>query len=301
MKPIQRPAEEVSREGLPAAEDDEAVGEELPRSGGDVRGPLEASRVLPDDGPQHASAVQGEPRDQVEEGQGQVDRAQPVPQGGDPLQSPPGEDADRVEEGRQRRARQRAGDGDLELVGGTVRLPGDLRHAAEDEQGDRLHRDAVVEGHHAVPQLVEEHRGEKEKARDDAEGEVLRAGPARMLAGELGGEGEGDQDEDDEPGGVHPDGNAEDLAQAEALHHDSPLLSDSALPALDSTTPPGPRIPPFPAGRGTVLNRSPPRVQRGAVGPTLVQSEPLVLRTASGFRAAAILASTSRAAFSART
>ena len=76
--------------------------------------------------------------------------------------------------------------------------------------------------HDAVRHFVKYDRTEEKQARQYADGPVFLCGPIRMLERELTDESPGDEDEDDEPRGVHVDGDAGDGDDAKSWtsgHH----------------------------------------------------------------------------------
>ena len=173
---------------------------------------VDVPRQPPDDRLEHPPAVQRQPGDQVDQAHQQVgageapDRQQQQPVGRHGPQ-------------RQRRAthgerRQRPDDGDHQLVLGRASLPLDGGHPAQEVQGDRAHRVAVVPGHQRVRGLVDEHRA----VEDDREGQ-----PRDVLQRPQPGLGvlhrrrhhDGDQRRDQQPRRRHVDARAGDAADAQ--------------------------------------------------------------------------------------
>ena len=75
----------------------------------------------------------------------------------------------RREEGGERQVDRRAGEGHRDLAPWLDRDLLDPRHAADRQQGDIAHADAVVERHEAMPEFVEDDEGEEEGHQDQAE------------------------------------------------------------------------------------------------------------------------------------
>src|ERR1700722_13959443 len=111
-------------------------------------------------------------------------------------------------------ARKRAGDGDVEFLLGVVGLARDSCEAAENEKGDGSYGDAVELCDRAMAQLMKDHGSEKQDAGDDAERPMLCGRPAFMLRSELGSQRESGQEKNDEPAGVHVNGDAENTSDA---------------------------------------------------------------------------------------
>ncbi len=130
-----------------------------------------AAHVLappPQDGPQHAPAIQRKAGDEIEGGQRDVDPSQPERYGGNEVICPTRQHPDCPEHGAYQQAAHRSRQRHAELVAGLLGLTLYLRNAAENEQGYGPDPDALPHGHYAVGQLVRQDRAEKQKAGQNA-------------------------------------------------------------------------------------------------------------------------------------
>jgi hypothetical protein len=200
-------------------------------------GAVEVAREMPDDRPQDPPTVQREARDQVKEPQDQVDAHQPDAgrgQVGDGPVQPP----EASEEPGHAETGQRSDDGHAELRARILRLPGDLRHSAEDEQSDALDGDAVAQGDDRVAEFVDQDRSEEEDAGQGTQPPVGGAGQRWVLRWEIPDrQGPGDQSEDQEPTDVQPHRDAQNSAQFDVRFHSYPPFSASATSSSRSGGP----------------------------------------------------------------
>jgi hypothetical protein len=153
------------------------------------------ARDLPERGAQDPSAVQREPRQQVEPGDQAVgdgdDRGEQEGQAVRLEQL----DAGQPETGQQQR-HHGPDDGDGVLPARRLRRLGDLGQAGQEGDGDAAHRQAERTGHHAVPDLVQQH-AEQQQHREGGRAEVRRRGPEAVGQGRP-------VDQDDEAGEQQP-------------------------------------------------------------------------------------------------
>ena len=167
---------------------------------------------LPDDGPQHAAAVERQAGQQVEDGHDDVGHHElPDQRAGHPVRRDLGQaPADRAECQGKRRARA----GHDELAAGGRCLPLDLRDAAERVEQDAAHRQAEAPGHHRVGQLVHEH-GDVEQDHEGGGDHVPRV--AAQRGGQVVGVDDDEDAGDDEPVRRHVHGDAERPRHDEAV------------------------------------------------------------------------------------
>ena len=97
-----------------------------------------------------------------------------------------------------RQGGERSDHRDRELLAGRPRLPLDRGHAAEEMEGDRVHREAVAAGHHRVRGLVQQHRP-VEHHREGQPGDVLPGAETWLHLLDPGGHDHRDQAGDQEP------------------------------------------------------------------------------------------------------
>jgi len=99
-------------------------------------------------------------------------------------------------------------------LNGVGRLALDARQAPEEKQRDGNDANLVMLGHNAVGKLMEQNRGEKEQAGQDANGPMLCVCPKRMLLLVLRSDDIGDGYKNENPSRMQIDGNAENFADA---------------------------------------------------------------------------------------
>ena len=197
------------------AQGDESPGEHLAGAGGDTGGLAEAARALPGDGAQDASAVEGEAGEDVEHGEDDVDEGEVLQhrsQGRGAAAGEPGEAEDDEGEGE---AGGGSGGGDEELLAGGTGLAREVGDAAEDEQRDAGHGQPATDGDHRMGELVQEHGHEHEHGGHDSEQPVARDASLEALGEEAVREQEGDNPQDEEPGGVNLDDDATDRGDSQ--------------------------------------------------------------------------------------
>jgi hypothetical protein len=196
-----------------AEEPDEAEEQRhpLPDPGRDVRGPhvVHAHR---EHRAQHAAAVHGEGRDEVERGEAHVDPQQLHQEvAADPPHLGPGRERrgrrqDRVERCSQHDVDRGTGERDEQFLPRILGHPLEPRHAADGEQRDVARANAVVPRRERVAELVEHDDREQREDEDDARRGVGKAPPLEKVS-------HADPREQDEKGGVHVDVDARDPPQ----------------------------------------------------------------------------------------
>jgi hypothetical protein len=193
------------------------------------RGPRrlgEAARHSPHDRAEDPSAVEREARDQVEDADHDVHRAEPDERGRDRTKI--GEhdlrrfDVDDAQIDRDRRhydhqdaeadARNGSDDRHEELGAGRRGLFLDVRDTAEQVQRDVTYRDAVEAGDRCVRELMEQHRREEHERGGDGDGDARPERPVGMPAGEKRRQAPRHEDEDEQPARIDAKVDAEDAA-----------------------------------------------------------------------------------------
>ena len=175
---------------------------------------------LPDDGAEHAAAVERQAGQEVEGGDDEVGDHQPGKQdAGDGA----GFDGCRrdVEDAGEDQREQRADEGQHEFAARGLGLLLDLGDAAEELELDPAHRELEAQGRDGVGQFVDEHGG-VEGDREEEGDEVADGAELGQHAVELAAEDPGDQGGDEEPAGGDVDGHAEGPAHQDAAAGLSP-------------------------------------------------------------------------------
>ncbi len=215
---------------------------------------------MPEDRPEDAPAVEREGGQQVEDREHQVQEPE-VRQDDDQRRRRAGalgEHARAVEQGGERAAHDRSGDGHQELRPGVRRLAAELGDAAEDEEGDAADRHVEAPGDQRMRQFVQDQRCEEEDRADKRHGPVGRRRLAFQDRGKDGlGERPDDDRHEDQPGRVHVDVEAEKAKKRDlSTEHRTPTNIPSR--ALRCREPLGP-----PRFRSRAGPRGGPPLQRG--------------------------------------
>jgi hypothetical protein len=215
-------AQPAAGDQLEGAEGDEHEPEEPPRPGRRHRRGPRVAAPPPQQRPQQPAAVERGRRDQVEQGQRDVDDGEVVQDGhgqsagaGQPRQ-----DGGRREQRGEDETGQRADTGDAELRPRGPRAAAQPGDPAEQPQRDALHLDPVAPGDQRVGQLVREERGEEGRRGHQGGGGVGQAAAAGQDQREPAQrQATGDDQHDHQDAGVHADPDAGDAAQTEGLVH----------------------------------------------------------------------------------
>lgn len=89
----------------------------------------------------------------------------------------------------------------------------DVCNATEYKEGNGFHWNMILVRQNAVAQFMQKNRHEEEKACGNAKGEVFALRPVRMQMGELRRQRKCDQRENDKPGVIDSNGDAEDFTK----------------------------------------------------------------------------------------
>ena len=205
----------LAHEEEDGARGNEAPAEHLAGAGGDAGGLAEAAGALPRDGAQDASAVEGEAGEDVEHGEDDVDEREVLQHRSEGRVASACKHGEAEDDEGEGEAGGGSGGGDEELLAGGAGLAGEMRDAAEDEEGDAGHGQSAADGDHRVGELVQQHRHEHEDGGRDPEEPVASHASLVALGEEPGREQESDNPQDEEPGGVDLDGDATDRGDSQ--------------------------------------------------------------------------------------
>jgi hypothetical protein len=160
---------------------------------------------LPDQGFENQPAIEGQPWQQVEQGQDQIQATQFRHHRAEQWGEVAGTVAAAHQHGRQDEADQGARRSDHQRSQGGGALPLDAGDSAQQEQGDAAHLHPLAQGHQGMAQFMEQDRDEEQQSRRQAHGPEQRFSRA---AGELLAvlllEGHGGQSQDQKPARVDP-------------------------------------------------------------------------------------------------
>src|SRR6185437_8828698 len=189
--------------------------------GGDAGSPVVVPREQPDQRAKDPAAVHRECGQKVEDTEHNVDAAEKEEHVVDwtailGTESEPGTEKCRAEDDAGERPRERH-EQFVERLRGLARY---LRDAAKDEERDALDGDAIALGDDAMGQFVQDDADKKEDDADGRHDEVrTRAGRGKGIGIDLRGEEPRDDAEQQEPAGVHQDGDAKQGAQTNVPHN----------------------------------------------------------------------------------
>ena len=159
------PSAKVAGEHLQHAEKDEQQSEDPAGVCRDDRRTAHVHGDPPNNGAKHAAAIEWIAGDEVEQPKGQVDIRQVLDQTEKRL-TESSHGLERVEQDPEAHANEGTHDGDQKLSRGTWGLGLDLRDAAENEERNAPHGNAVSERDHGMPKFMQENAHKKHDRSD---------------------------------------------------------------------------------------------------------------------------------------